>query len=106
MHNFKDVVTRARSGKLRSSELSDPTITITSLGERGVDEVLPVIIPPQVAMIGFGRIADRPWVAEGAVVVRPLVRASLVADHRVANGHDASRFLLALERLLAAPEAL
>jgi len=106
MRAFRDLVQRARSGGLRSSELSDPTITVTSLGEQGVESVFPIVYPPQVAIVGFGRIAERPWVVEGAVVPRPLVTATLAADHRVSDGHRGGLFLAAVERLLQAPERL
>jgi pyruvate dehydrogenase E2 component (dihydrolipoamide acetyltransferase) len=106
MRAFRDLVQRARSGGLRSSELSDPTITVTSLGEQGVESVLGIVYPPQVAIVGFGRVAERPWVVDGAVVPRPLVTASLSADHRVSDGHRGGLFLGAVERLLQAPERL
>jgi len=85
MSSFQDVVKRARAGTLRSSELSDPTITVTSLGEQGVETVFGVIYPPQVAIVGFGRILDRPWAVDGALAVRPVVSLSLAADHRGAT---------------------
>jgi pyruvate dehydrogenase E2 component (dihydrolipoamide acetyltransferase) len=106
MQRFSDLVQRARTGGLKSSELSDPTITITSLGEQGVDTVFPIIYPPQTAMIGFGRIQERPWVVDRQVIPRPLITATLSADHRVTDGHRGARFLLALERLLHHPENL
>lgn len=106
MAALRDVVERARGGRLRSSELSDPTLTVTNLGEQGAEEVLGVIYPPQVALVGFGRIVERPWVAHGVVEVRPTVRATLAADHRASDGHDGSRFLAAVDRLLQAPEDL
>jgi pyruvate dehydrogenase E2 component (dihydrolipoamide acetyltransferase) len=106
MRSFRDLVQRVRAGTLRSSELSDPTITVTSLGEQGVETVLPIIYPPQVAIVGFGRIAERPWSVDGTIVSRPLVTASLAADHRVTDGHRAARFLAALDRLLQEPEKL
>jgi pyruvate dehydrogenase E2 component (dihydrolipoamide acetyltransferase) len=82
-----DLVERARAGALRSSELSDPTITVTILGDRGVDTVYGVVYPPQVAIVGFGTVVERPWVVDGGVVARRLVRATLAADHRVSDGH-------------------
>jgi pyruvate dehydrogenase E2 component (dihydrolipoamide acetyltransferase) len=106
MRAFRDLVQRARSGGLRSSELSDATITVTSLGEQGVETVLGIVYPPQVAIVGFGRIAERPWVVDGAVVPRPLVTATLSADHRVSDGHRGGLFLAAVERLLQAPDRL
>ena len=106
MSNFQDVVKRARAGTLRSSELSDPTITVTSLGEQGVETVFGVIYPPQVALVGFGKVVERPWVIEGQVVSRPVVTASLSADHRVTDGHRGGVFLSAIDRLLQEPGQL
>ena len=106
MAAVRDLIGRARSGGLRSSELTDPTITVTSLGERGAESVIGVIYPPQVAIIGFGRIADRPWVADGRVKKRPLVSVSLAADHRASDGHVGGLLLSAIERLLQEPDKL
>jgi pyruvate dehydrogenase E2 component (dihydrolipoamide acetyltransferase) len=106
MQSFRDLVKRARAGSLRSSELSDPTFTITSLGEQGVETVFPIIYPPQVAIVGFGRIVERPWSVDGSIVSRPVVNASLSADHRATDGHRAALLLAALDRLLQEPEAL
>jgi pyruvate dehydrogenase E2 component (dihydrolipoamide acetyltransferase) len=106
MRAFRDLVQRARGGGLRSSELSDPTITVTSLGEQGVETVFGIVYPPQVAIVGFGKVAERPWIVDGALVVRPLVTVTLSADHRVSDGHRGGLFLAAVERLLQAPERL
>lgn len=106
MSSFLDVVKRSRAGTLRSSELSDPTITVTSLGEQGVETVFGVIYPPQVALVGFGKVAERPWVIEGQVASRPVVTASLSADHRVTDGHRGGVFLSAIDRLLQEPGQL
>lgn len=106
MNKFQDLVRRARAGTLRGSELADPTITVTSLGEQGVDTVFGVIYPPQVALVGFGKVVDRPWVIEGQVVSRPVVTASLSADHRVTDGHRGGVFLSTVDRLLQEPGAL
>lgn len=106
MRALLDVVERARAGRLRSSELGDPTITITSLGDRGPELVYGVITPPQVAAIGFGAIARRPWVVEGGVIAQPLVTATLSGDHRVSDGHRGGLLLIALDRRLQAPEEL
>ena len=106
MRGFRDLVQRARSGGLRSSELSDPTITVTSLGEQGVETAFGVIFPPQVAIVGFGKIVERPWVVDGQVVARRLVTATLSADHRVSDGHRGGLFLAAVDRLLQEPGRL
>lgn len=103
---LRDLVQRARAGGLRSSELTDPTITVTSLGERGAESVLGVIYPPQVAIVGFGRVVERAWVVDGQVVARALVAATLAADHRASDGHLGGQFLLAIDRALQAPEGL
>ena len=94
---------RARAGSLRSSEMADPTITVTNLGDQGVEAVFGVIYPPQVALVGFGRVAERPWVEDGRLVAMPLVTASLAADHRVSDGHRGALFLAALRELLQQP---
>lgn len=106
MQRLQDLVARARRGELRSSELSEGTITVTSLGDRGVDGVLGVIYPPQVALVGFGTVRERPWVVSGQVVARPIIEASLAADHRASDGHRGALFLAAVERRLKEPERL
>jgi pyruvate dehydrogenase E2 component (dihydrolipoamide acetyltransferase) len=106
MENMLDLVNRARTGHLRSSELADGTITVTNLGEQGVESVFGVIYPPQVALVGFGKISERPVAHHGMVGVRPVLDATLAADHRVSDGHRGGRFLLAVDRLLQEPEKL
>ena len=106
MKSFRDLVQRARAGSLRSSELTDPTITVTSLGEQGVEAVFGVIYPPQVALVGFGKIVERPCVSEGQIVARPTVTATLSGDHRVSDGHRGGLFLAAVERILQEPGQL
>jgi pyruvate dehydrogenase E2 component (dihydrolipoamide acetyltransferase) len=106
MESMLDLVNRARTGHLRSSELSDGTITVTNLGEQGVERVFGVIYPPQVALVGFGKITERPFAANGMVGVRPMIDATLAADHRVSDGHRGGRFLIAVDRLLQEPEKL
>ncbi len=106
MSELASLVERARSGSLRSSELGGAGITVTQLGEQGVDSVLGVIYPPQVALVGFGRICERPWVNEGQLCVMPTVVSSLSADHRVSDGHYGARFLGEVRRLLQTPENL
>jgi pyruvate dehydrogenase E2 component (dihydrolipoamide acetyltransferase) len=106
MRKLADLVKRARAGSLRSSEMSDPTITVTNLGEGGVESVFGVIYPPQVALVGFGRVAPRPWAVDGALKAAPTVVASLAADHRVSDGHRGALFLAEIARLLQQPETL
>jgi len=103
MEAFRDLVQRARSGRLRSSELTGSTITVTSLGEQGVDSVFGIIYPPQVALVGFGRIVERPWAVDGMIGVRRVVQASLAADHRVTDGHHGGLFLAEIAGILSEP---
>ena len=86
--------------------MSDPTITVTNLGDQGTDVVFGVIYPPQVAIVGFGTERERPWAEGGMLGVRPIVTASLSGDHRVSDGHRGARFLVAIGRLLNDPEKL
>jgi pyruvate dehydrogenase E2 component (dihydrolipoamide acetyltransferase) len=106
MAAMRDLVQRARSYGLRSSEMSDPTITVTSLGDRGAETVLPIIYPPQVAMFGIGRIVTRPWVVDGAIGPRPVVTMTLAGDHRASDGHRGGLLLAEIDRLLQEPETL
>ncbi len=106
MAAVRDLVQRARSGRLRSSEMSDPTLTVTNLGEHGVDLVHGVIYAPQVALVGFGGVRTRPWAADGMLGVRPTVIATLAADHRASDGHTGSRLLDLIDRQLQKPETL
>ncbi|HEX2851271.1 MAG TPA: dihydrolipoamide acetyltransferase family protein [Acidimicrobiales bacterium] len=106
MAALRDLVERARAGRLRGSEMSDGTLTVTNLGDQGVDEVFPVIYAPQVAIVGFGRVTERPWAEAGMIGARPVVTATLAADHRVSDGLRGARFLDVLARSLQDPGAL
>jgi pyruvate dehydrogenase E2 component (dihydrolipoamide acetyltransferase) len=106
MCDVNDLVARARSGGLRSSELADATLTVTSLGDLGVLAVYGVIYPPQVALVGFGKVSERPWAQNGRIEARQVVTASLSGDHRASDGIRGARFLAAVDRLLQAPEDL
>jgi pyruvate dehydrogenase E2 component (dihydrolipoamide acetyltransferase) len=106
MRRLQDLVARARAGSLKSSELADPTITVTNLGEQGAESTFGIIYPPQVALVGFGKIVERPWVAAGRIEVRPLVTATLSADHRATDGHRGGLLLSAIDRWLQTPEKL
>ena len=106
MAAMRDVINRARNGHLRASEMSDPTFTVTNLGDLGVESVFGVIYPPQVALAGFGRIAEQPWADNGMLGVRPVLMASLAGDHRATDGHRGAQFLDALNRHLQSPEKL
>lgn len=101
-HGWSDPTCR----NLRSSEMTDATITVTNLGDLGVTTVYGVIYPPQVALVGFGRISERPWAEKGLLGVRRVVTATLSADHRATDGHRGSQFLEALNRHLQEPDKL
>jgi pyruvate dehydrogenase E2 component (dihydrolipoamide acetyltransferase) len=100
MAALRDLITRARSGGLRGAEMTDATITITNLGDLGVETVYGIIYPPQVALVGFGRIMEQPWAEDGMLGVRPVLTATLAADHRATDGHRGAQFLDALNHYL------
>ncbi len=106
MAALRDLVRRAREGGVRGSEMTEATVSVTNLGDEGVESVLGIIYPPQVALVGFGGIVERPWAEHGMLGVHPVVTATLAADHRATDGHYGGRFLATLDRLLQAPEAL
>lgn len=106
MQALTDLVARARSAKLRRDELVDPTITLTNLGDNSVTSVTGVIYAPQVALVGFGEVGERPWVVSGQVVPMPVVTLTLAADHRVSDGHSGARFLAQIRNQLQNPDAL
>jgi pyruvate dehydrogenase E2 component (dihydrolipoamide acetyltransferase) len=106
MGRLRELTQRSREGRLRSSDVADAGITVTSLGDLGVETVFPVIHPPQVAILGFGRIAETPWAEHGMLAVRQVVRCTLAADHRVSDGMRGARLLAEIARLLAKPEEL
>lgn len=88
---------------MRSSEIRDSTVTVSSLGDRGVQALLPIIYPPQVAIIGFGTIEGRPWVVHAGVVARPVLTVTLAAVHRVSDGHRGALFLRRIDQLIQRP---
>lgn len=106
MSSLRDLVKRVRAGVLRSSEIADATITVSSLGDQGVESVFGVIYPPQVALVGFGKIMERPWAVNGMLGARPIIMASLAADHRASDGHRGGLFLAAVNSLLQEPQKL
>ena len=105
MAALRDLIPRARAGRLRSSEMTDATLTVTSLGDLGVESVFGVIYPPQVALVGFGKIMEQPWAKDGMLGVHPVMTASLAADHRATDGHTGAQFLDALNGHFQAPES-
>ena len=106
MGRLRDLVQRVRAGRIRSSELADPTMTVSSMGERGVEALYGVIYPPQVAIVGIGKAVMRPWVVDGAIGPRSVATFTLSGDHRVSDGHAGALFLAEIGRLLQEPEKL
>lgn len=106
MEILNELIPRARGLRLRSSELSGSTITITNLGDRGADQVFGIIYPPQVAIIGFGSISDQPFVENGMLGIRPVISVTMGGDHRATDGLTGSRFLSVLNNYLQNPAEL
>ncbi|MBF6468254.1 2-oxo acid dehydrogenase subunit E2 [Nocardia beijingensis] len=106
MDALRGVVARARTARLRSSDAVPATISVTNLGELGVDSVFGVIAAPQVAIVGFGAVTARPCAVNGLLGVRPQLTATLSADHRASDGAVGARFLNTVAELLQKPEEL
>jgi pyruvate dehydrogenase E2 component (dihydrolipoamide acetyltransferase) len=106
MATLDDLITRTRAGRLRSSEMTDATITLTHLGDLGVEKVFGVIYPPQVALVGLGKITEEPWAENGLLGVRPVLTATLAADHRATDGRQGAKFLEAFNLYLQEPDKL
>lgn len=106
MEALRDLIVRTRENRLRSSEMTDATITVTNLGDLGVETVYGVIYPPQVALVGLGRILEQPWVENGMLGIRKVMTATLAGDHRATDGRRGAQFLTALNRYLQEPETL
>jgi pyruvate dehydrogenase E2 component (dihydrolipoamide acetyltransferase) len=106
MSRMRDLVQRTRAGRIRSSEMSDATITVSSLGERGVEVLYGIIYPPQVAIICFGKAVIRPWVIDGAIGPRSVITITLSGDHRASDGHGGALFLAEVGKLLQEPDKL
>jgi pyruvate dehydrogenase E2 component (dihydrolipoamide acetyltransferase) len=104
MAELRDATQRARQGRLRATDVSEATISVTSLGDTGVSAVFGIIYPPQVALVGFGRVTERPWAEAGVLSARPVLTATLSADHRASDGQRGARLLAEVARVLREPE--
>lgn len=102
----KDLVNRAKAGRLRADEYSDGTFTITNLGAYGVETLIGIINPPQAAILGVGSVMAKPIVKDNAVVIRQVMKVALSADHRVTDGAEGAGFIKEIQNLLEAPAAL
>ena len=87
-------------------EVSAGTFTVTNLGMLGVHTFIPIINPPQAAILGVGTIEDKPVIVKGKIEARSRLNLSLVYDHRIINGAEAARFLQTMKRILENPSAL
>ena len=106
MNSLGDLISRTRGGKLRSSEMTKQTITITNLGDLGVETVYGVIYPPQLCIVGLGAIIDSPWAVNDTLSVRKVMKATLAGDHRATDGRIGAQFLDKLNKFLQNPERL
>jgi pyruvate dehydrogenase E2 component (dihydrolipoamide acetyltransferase) len=98
-----DLVSRAREGKLKASDLDEGTFTISNLGMFGVEQFIAVLNPPQAAILAVGATEERPVVRDGEVVARPMMTVTLTIDHRAVDGAPAAEFLQTVKALLEDP---
>jgi len=96
----KDLIEKAKQGRLSKEDLTGGTFTITNLGMFGVDVFIPIINPPEAAILGVGRIAEKPVVAVGEVKMKPIMQLSLSFDHRIVDGAPAAQFLQKVKNVL------
>jgi pyruvate dehydrogenase E2 component (dihydrolipoamide acetyltransferase) len=100
------LVETAKAGNFPNEQLRGGTFTLNNYGGFGVDGSAPIINQPEVAMLGIGRIMDRPWVVDGQLAVRKVVFLSMVFDHRVCDGDVPSEFIGFIARCIENPIAL
>jgi len=103
---LKELIEKAKQNRLSKEELTGGTFTITNLGMYGVDVFTPIINPPETAILGVGRVAEKPIAVGGQMVIRPMMQLSLTFDHRVVDGAPAAEFLQKVKQKLESPEAL
>ena len=106
MRALADLVARTRAGRLRRDEIAEPTITLSNLGDDSVTLLHGIIYAPQVALVGIGKVATRPWIVAGRVEAMPVITITLAGDHRVSDGHEGARFLSEIGARLQHPEQL
>jgi len=102
---IRDLTTRAREGTVSSEELTSGTFTLNNYGALRVDGSAAIINHPQVAILGLGRIIDRPWVVDGEIAVRKIVQLSFVFDHRVCDGAAAAGFMRVVADAMESPSS-
>jgi pyruvate dehydrogenase E2 component (dihydrolipoamide acetyltransferase) len=103
---IEDLAQRAREGNIEISDLQGGTFTITNVGPLGGTALIPAINYPEVAILGMGRVQEKPVVRNGEIVVRKMLPLTLSFDHRVADGGDAARFVSEMVRELSDPNLL
>jgi len=94
------LVEKARRGELTKDDVTGGTFTVTNLGMYGVDVFIPIINPPETAILGVGRVGEKPVAVSGQVTVRPMMQLSLAYDHRVVDGAPAAQFLQTVKKIL------
>jgi len=97
---LKELVEKAREGILTKEDLAGGTFTITNLGMYGVDVFIPIINPPETAILGVGRVTEKPVVVSGQIAIKPAMQLSLAYDHRIVDGAPAARFLQTVKQIL------
>ena len=103
---LNDLIEKARTGKLSKEELSDGTFTITNLGMFGVEIFTPIINPPETAILGIGKVTEKPVVVNKEIIVKPMMYLSLSYDHRVIDGAPAAQLLQKVKQFLENPHLL
>jgi len=98
-----DLVSRAREGKLKVTDLEEGTFTISNLGMYDIEQFIAVLNPPQVAILAVGSIEDRPAAIDGALEIRPTLTMTLTCDHRAIDGSEGAEFLRAVKSLVESP---
>lgn len=99
----RKLIEKARSGNLALNEATGGSFTITNLGMFGIDQGTPIINPPEIAILGVGRIAEKPVVIDGRIEIRPMMNITLSFDHRVIDGALAARFLQNMKQKIEKP---
>ena len=98
-----DLVSRAREGKLKLTDLEEGTFTISNLGMYDIEQFIAVLNPPQVAILAVGSIEDRPAAIDGVLEVRPTLTMTLTCDHRAIDGSEGAEFLHTVKSLVESP---
>lgn len=104
--DLEELSAAARDGKLEVADMRGGTFTITNVGPLGGTALLPTINYPEVAILGMGKVQEKPVVRDGRIVIRNMLPLTLAFDHRIADGADAARFVSEMVRHLSDPNLL